>query len=186
MDVYEAIERRRTIRAFTEGTSENILRKIIKAGARAMSAGNRQPWEFIIIDDPSLVEQIAEKKYQLNAAYPPIANAKLQKRAYFKSSVIAACYKEGPGHLRTMWACVQNMALAATAEGLGIIPSTLWEPELSNAEKLLGLPPDYHLATMVLVGKQRGYSRNKRPRIIRRDDFSWLHRNHFGTPTEGE
>jgi len=184
MEVYDAIERRRTIRAFTGGTTEEILRKILKAGTRAMSAGNRQPWEFIIIDDPSLVEQIADSKYRLNAVHPPVAGAKLQRKAYFKSSVIAACYKEGPGHHRTMWACIQNMALAATAEGLGIIPSTLWEPELANVEKLLGLPPDYHLSTMVLVGKQRGYSRNKRPRIVRRDDFSWLHRNRFGAPAD--
>ena len=104
MDIYEAMERRRTIRAFTEGTTEDILRKIIKAGTRAMSAGNRQPWEFIVVDDPSLVEQIAEMKYRLNAAYPPIAPAKLQKKAYFTSSVIAVCYKEGPGHYRGMWA----------------------------------------------------------------------------------
>ncbi len=57
MNIYEAIEKRRTIRRFTRGTREEILRKIIMAGTRSISANNSQPWEFIIVDDPQLLEQ---------------------------------------------------------------------------------------------------------------------------------
>ena len=66
MNIYEAIEKRRTIRSFTRGTTEEIIRKIIIAGTRSISAENSQPWEFIIVDDTQLIEQIAEHKYQLN------------------------------------------------------------------------------------------------------------------------
>ena len=151
------------------------------AGTRAISADNSQPWEFIIVDNPQLIEQIAEHKYQLNfAAHPP--TAKQQKNVYKNCNVVAACYKDGPAHRWSMWACIQNMALAATAEGLGIVPSTLWEEGQKAVEKLLGLPDGYRLATMVLIGVQRGYPRAKTPQIQRRPEFSWLHRNRFGTP----
>ena len=72
MNVYEAIEKRRTVRAFKKGVPEERLRKIIGSGARAPSAGNRQPWEFIIVDDPNLIDQIAEQKYQQNRRLSPL------------------------------------------------------------------------------------------------------------------
>lgn len=64
MDGYQAIEKRRTVRGFTKGLSDEQLRKLILAGAGAPSAGNRQPWEFIIVDDDNLIEQITEQKYR--------------------------------------------------------------------------------------------------------------------------
>ena len=183
MDLYEAIERRRTIRGFTDGATEATLRKIITAGTMSMSALNSQPWEFIVVDEPQLVAQIAEHKHQLNLTIHPQAVAAQQKRAYEKCSVVAACHKDGPEHLSSMWACIQNMALAATAEGLGIVPSTLWGEHNRAVEAVLGLPDGYRLATMVLVGVQRGYPRAKTPQVQRRPEFSWLHRNKFATPT---
>jgi nitroreductase len=180
MDIYDAIEKRRTIRSFIKGAEEETVKKIIKAGARAMSAGNSQPWEFIIVDDSELIEQIAEHKYQLNLATYPKAVAKVQKQIYMKTSVVAACYKESPGNLWSMWSCIQNMALAATAEGLGIVPSTFWLEHQKAVEKLLCLSEGYRLATMVLIGVQRGSEKKATPEIIRRKDFSWLHRNRFG------
>ena len=64
MDVYEAIEKRRTVRGFSGGVSEAQLRKIILAGTKAPSGSNVQPWEFIVIEDPKVIEQLAEYKYQ--------------------------------------------------------------------------------------------------------------------------
>jgi len=182
MDIYEAIEKRRTIRAFTGGTTEEIVLKIIRAGAMSMSAANNQAWEFIIVDDPDIIERIAEEKYQLNLSIHPKGVAKLQKKVYFNSSVVAACYKDDPGgNLWSMWASVQNMALAATAEGLGIVPSTLWGERQEAVEKILGLAEGYKLATMVLIGVQRGYPWKNTPKIVKRPESEWLHRNQFGT-----
>ena len=61
MDVYEAIEKRRTLRLFKQGVSEEQLRKIILAGIKAPSRSNVQPWEFIVIDDSSIIEQIYQQ-----------------------------------------------------------------------------------------------------------------------------
>ena len=58
MDIYEAMDKRRTVRIFKRGATEEQLRKIIVAGSKAPSAGNRQSWEFIMIDDPKIIDQL--------------------------------------------------------------------------------------------------------------------------------
>jgi len=57
----EAIYRRRSIRNYTkEPVSEEALREFIRAGMAAPSAGNQQPWHFIIIDRRDLLDAIAD------------------------------------------------------------------------------------------------------------------------------
>jgi nitroreductase len=212
MDVYEAIEKRRTVRVFKQGVSEEQLRKIILAGTKAPSGSNIQPWEFIVIDDPRIIEQIAEYKYQqtlkmiidqmvlddltiIEQIYQqtlkkPLSRqgAMRQKDAYRNCTVIAVCNKKGHGigrkpwmnieNIASTWMCIENMALAATADGLGIVTSILREEHKVAVEKLLGIPEDYELATMVLIGV-KGEVPGERRRV--RPAFSWLHKNRFGT-----
>lgn len=178
MDLYEAIAKRRTIRGFSEAATEEVLRKIIMAGSMAASPLNTQPWEFIMIDDPELIEQVAEHKYRQNQKAFPGPTALAQKNVYKNCSVVAVCYKKGYGNRWAAWMCIQNIYLAATAEGLGIVPSELWAEDQLAVEKLLGLPEGFKLAAVVLVGKQKGYP--KVPKVKRRPEWSWLHRNKFG------
>ncbi|MFC1943824.1 nitroreductase family protein, partial [Chloroflexota bacterium] len=186
MDIYEAIEKRRTIRTFKQGVSEEQWRKLLLAGVNAPSGSNVQPWEFIIIDDPKIIEQIAELKYQqtlkmtidemvlndpriIEQVYQQTLKKPLsldrairQKNAYRNCTVIAVCNEKGHGigrkpwmnieNIASTWMCIENMALAATADGLGIQISILREEHKIAVEKLLGIPEDYELATMVLIG----------------------------------
>jgi nitroreductase len=190
MELYEAIEKRRTVRTFSSPASAEALKRIILAGSRAASAGGRQPWEFIVIDDPKLIDGIGELKYKQNITVQ-YANAKpeeveargrRQRNAYRNCAVVAVCYEaaDEAEDLSSAWMAVQNMYLAATAEGLGIVPSTFWGEHQKEVEKLLGLPQDYKLATVCLVGVQEGYpDKFKEPRRERRPENSWLHRNRF-------
>jgi nitroreductase len=213
MDVYEAIEKRRSVRVFKQGVSEEQLRKIMLAGAKAPSGSNVQPWEFIIIDDPKIIEQIAEHKYQqtlkmiidqmilddptiIEQIYQQtlkeplsLKGAVRQKGAYRNCTVIAVCNKKGHGigrkswmnieNIASTWMCIENMALAATADGLGIVTSILREEHKVAVEKLLGIPEDYELATMVLIGVKGEVLGERRGAV--RPAFSWLHINRFGT-----
>jgi 5,6-dimethylbenzimidazole synthase len=180
MDVYEAIAKRRTIRSFTEPATEEALKKIIMAGTMAASPMNFQAWEFIVVDDPNLIEEIAQHKYLQNERTFK-GSGTGQKNAYKNCSVVAVCSERLHQNICAAWMCIQNMYLAATAEGLGIVPSELWEEDKAAVEKLLGVPEKYTLAAVVLVGKQKGYP--DLPKIKRRPEWSWLHRNHFGTKT---
>ena len=58
MNVYEAIERRRTIRSFKQPITEEQLRRLLFAGVMAPSGSNVQPWEFIVIDDDKIIKKL--------------------------------------------------------------------------------------------------------------------------------
>ena len=212
MDVYEAIRRRRSVRVFTHGVSPNVLRRLLLAGTQAPSGSNVQPWEFILIDDPPIIEQIAEHKYQqtlkmridrmilddpqmIEQIYQqtldmplPLQGAVRQRNAYQNCAVVAVCNKKGHGigrkpwmnveNIASTWMCIENMALAATADGLGMLTSILREEHKVAVEKLLGIPEDYELATMVLIGVKGEVPGERRGGV--RPAFSWLHKNRFG------
>jgi len=206
MDVYEAIEKRRTIRVFEQGASPEQLRRILLAGSKASSGLNSQPWEFIIVEDQEIVNQIAELKYQNNQrrlvagmskAYANVGKpdmaiiekmALIQKDAYRNSSVVpVVCNQPGLGENAGMWLSIGNIWLAAVAEGLGVLPSTFPPSpppgrERAKVEKILGLPKGHRLITVLLIGVpgEEGYPREKNPWVPRRPEFSWLHKNKFG------
>ena len=182
MEIYGAIEKRRTFRIFKKGATEEQLKKILLAGAKAPSAGNRQSWEFIVIDDLRIIEQLGEIKYQLNRKFSPGAGetqkevddrALSQKKWYQNASVVAICTKSGDAG--TGWLAVENMSLAAVAEGLGSNIISYWDQGQKEVEKLLGLPEDYELTCVVKLGVPGGEVGvpKKRP------EFSWLHKNKF-------
>jgi nitroreductase len=212
MDVYEAIEKRRTIRSFSEKVSEQRLKTLLLAGVKAPSGSNMQPWEFIIVEDMDAITQIAELKYQqtlkmflddmflnnpkmIEKVYQnmfeklSMERALRQKEAYRNCTVVAVCNQKGHGsgrkpwmnveNIASTWMCIENIMLAATAEGLGVQISILREEYKIEAEKMLSIPSDYELATMLMFGVPTSIPTSKEFRGTR-DEFSWLHKNRFG------
>ena len=211
MDVYKAIEKRRTIRNIKKGVTEEQLKKLLLAGVKAPSGSNVQPWEFIVIDDIKIIEQIAEIKYQqtlkmridqmvlddpglIEQFYTQTGKplsvevVSRQKDNYLNSTVVAVCNKKGHGigrkswmnieNIASTWMCIGNMALAATADGLGTQISIFREEHKIVVEKLLDIPEDYELTTVLLIGEIGEEPGEKRSGV--RSDFSWLHKNKFG------
>jgi nitroreductase len=182
MDIHEAIERRRTVRVFKKGATEEQLRRIILAGTKAPSAGNRQSWEFIVIDDPKTIERLGEIKFQLNRKFSPgpgetekevEARALNQKKWFQNSSPVAICTRSGD--IGTGWLAVENMSLAAVAEGLGSNIISYWDEGKKEVEKILGLPEDYELTCVLKLGVPGAEVTPPK----RRPEFSWLHKNTF-------
>jgi len=59
MNVYEAIRKRRTVRRFKpEPISREVLDKLIDAARLAPSAANLQPTEYIVVDEPRLLDRV--------------------------------------------------------------------------------------------------------------------------------
>jgi nitroreductase len=190
MDVYEAIEKRRTVRAFEHRLSEEQLRKILLAGTKAPSGSNVQPWEFVLVEDPKVIQRLAELKYEQTLRMPlPEDKALQQRNAYQNCTVLAVCQKKGHGNERkpwmstenigSCWMCIQNMALAATSDGLGVMPSIFREEYKTAVEEILGIPEDYELTSILLMGVQQGLPREKEFGAVR-PEFSWLHKGRFG------
>ena len=183
MDVWEAIEKRRTVRVFKSGVPEPVLRRIIKAGSRAPSGGNSQPWEFIIVNDAGTVAAIAEQKYRMGLELQKTSEeaAMRQRNVYRNSRVVAICNKKGGLNGVAAWMAAENMALAATAEGLGCVMSTLGGEFKGRVESLLGVPGTHELATVFVVGVPDEVP-GKREVGVDRPDLSWLHKDRFGNP----
>jgi nitroreductase len=190
MDVFEAIMKRRTVRTFTRGIPEDALRKLLLAGTKAPSGSNAQPWEFIIIDDPKILGIINGGNYQPSIDFSfPTQRALNQKNVYRNCTVLAVCNKKEQKNQRkawmnieniaSTWMCIENMALVATADGYGIVTSIFREEDKVAAEKLLGIPEDRELATIMLIGVQ-GEAPGRREQTAG-PDFSWLYRNKFGS-----
>ncbi|MFE2377343.1 nitroreductase [Streptomyces sp. NPDC059398] len=57
MDVYEAVDSRRAVRAFSdEPVSRELLERVLAAAARAPSSGNLQPWQLYVVTGEPLAE----------------------------------------------------------------------------------------------------------------------------------
>jgi nitroreductase len=167
MDLFEAIEKRASVRAFKSGqVSEEDLLKIVDAGRRAPSGYNHQPWEFIVVTDPDVLGrlgQIQECIAQAGAAIAVVVN----ETKYWKEDAAAA---------------IENVLLAATALGYG----SLWvegyvlaqEP---LAKEILGVPDEPHLIAIIPIGVPA-----KRPhQAVKRPLDAVLHWNQYGRRRDG-
>ncbi|MDI6810706.1 MAG: nitroreductase family protein [archaeon] len=61
MEMLELIKTRRSIRRYKkESVPEDSVKQILEAGRWAPSASNSQPWEFIILRDGKIKEEVAK------------------------------------------------------------------------------------------------------------------------------
>ena len=183
MDIYEAIEKRRTIRRFKAPATKEQLMRIITAGTKAPSGTNQQRWEFIVVDDPGLIEKISERKYVLNRGNKPRGEeaespekekgAQMQKESFANASHIAVYFKEGGAG--EAWMCLENMSLAAVAEGLGSRVAAFGMGADKDINRILKVPAGYELAAVLSIGVP---AMEPAPRKLR-PEGSWFHLNQF-------
>jgi 5,6-dimethylbenzimidazole synthase len=177
MDVWEAINSRRTIRQFTGKVPDDLLRRLILAGAKAPSASNSQPWEFIIVNDQQIIDGIAEQKGKQEGQRGGKRRVAIEKGLYVNSSVVAVCIRKGGLSVAGAWTAAENIALAATAEGLGCVMSVFGGEYQKEVEKQLGIPDSHEIATIMAIGVPEGIP----PKVGEdRPEFSWLHFDRFG------
>ena len=173
MDVFEAIKNRRSVRAFTpEPVSDGEVEKLIDAATLAPSAGNIQPWEFVVVRDPEIKRGLCEAAGNQNfVEEAPVvivvcANTLRSERGYGSRGVNLYC-------LQDTAAATQNMLLAAHALGL----ATCWvgafqEEEASTA---LNVPTGIRPVAIIPVGHpaRKPMARSRRPLsdIVHRETF---------------
>lgn len=156
-----------------------MLRRLIWAGSRAPSASNSQPWEFIVVEDQKIIDGIAEQKGKQEGLRGGRNRVAIEMGLYRNSSVVAICIKKGGLSTAAAWTAAENIAVAATAEGLGCVMSIFGGEYKSIVEKLLGIPDTHELATVLALGVPEKVP----PKVgVDRPDFSWLHVDSFGNP----
>ncbi len=150
MDVFEAITGRRSIRAFkaTDVPSETI-EKLIDAARWAPSAGNIQPWEFIIVRKPEIKRKLARAALgQSFIEEAPVvivvcADEERSARGYGVRGRTLYCIQDAA-------AAIQNIHLAAYALGLG----TCWVGAFreEEAREALKVPEGIRPVAIIPVG----------------------------------
>ncbi len=186
MEFYEAVRRRSAIRIFKpDPIPEDVVRRILQAGMQAPSGEHKQPWEFIIIKNQELRRKLAEvkadsRKIVAKDMYPDLPEERIQEMAVTQKKavetapvLIAVCYRNldnalEVGQMRVSmmhanaWQCIENMWLAATAEGLGFSPTFYPAFVYEDVKKLLGIPEGVEFAAIVRIGK-KGQKRKRKP-----------------------
>ena len=174
MDVFKAIKTRRSIRAFTDQpVSDEEVEKLIEAARWAPSAGNIQPWEFIIVRDPQVKHGLCEAA--LNQTFieeAPVvivvcANPMQSSKGYGSRGTNLYCIQDTA-------AATQNILLAAHAMGLAACWIGAFNEE--EAKKVLGVPDELRPIAIVPVGhpaeKPRARPRRHLNEITHRETFS--------------
>jgi len=135
--VLDAMYARRSIRKFAEGAvTDAQVELLLKAAMAAPSAGNRQPWHFIVVRDEETRRKIVESH--------PHARMALEAPV-----VIIPCgqpdlsFEDRPAFwIQDVSAATENLLMAAVALGLGAVWCGIYpnEERVVEARAILGIP----------------------------------------------
>lgn len=150
MDVFKAIEKRRSIRAFkSQDVPKRIVMKLIDAARCAPSAGNIQPWQFIIVTKPEIKKKLSEaaldQEFIENAPIVIVvcADGPLSSQRYGVRGETLYCIQDTA-------AAIQNIHLAACSLGLGSCWVGAFEEDQARAA--LHIPSEIRPVALVPIG----------------------------------
>ncbi|MCM0621355.1 5,6-dimethylbenzimidazole synthase [Nocardioides bruguierae] len=159
--LYDVIEARRDVRAeFTgEPVADEVLGRVLEAAHAAPSVGLTQPWDFVLVREPATIvrfaEHVAAERAAFAAELPPDRRAVFEpiKTDGVRESGLGVVVTHDPGRgghhvlgsrtvedtrLFSSVLAIQNLWLAATAEGLGLGWVSFYREEVLAA--LVGAP----------------------------------------------
>ena len=172
-DLYEVIHSRRDVRAeFTgEPVGPAVLERILTAAHAAPSVGLSQPWDFVLVRSPSVrrafVEHVRTERDTFAATLDAEAAerfARIKIDGVLESSLsIVVTYDPARGGpavlgrhaiadagLYSVCLAIQNLWLAATAEGLGVGWVSFYREEFLRG--LLGIPAGIRPVAWLCLG----------------------------------
>ncbi len=153
--VLDNIHSRTSIRQYSDKKiSKEELVTLVKAGMAAPTAGNMQPWNFLVIDDKKKLKEMSE----INESAKPLAGA----TAAILVTANMNIYKDKE-NFADRWvmdcsACTQNILLAANSMGigsvwLGVYPS---QERDTNLRKIIDFPENTNILCIVSLGYPAG------------------------------
>jgi len=193
--VYRAIHERRDMRHFAGGeVAPALLRRLLEAAHHAPSVGFMQPWRFIRIRDAALRTRLhaaVERERVLTAralGEREDAFMRLKVEGLLDAAeLLAVTLADGREHhvfgrrtlpqmdLASAACAIQNLWLAARAEGLGMGWVSLFDP--AEVAALLGLPAGAETIALLCLGPVHGFYEEpmlQRERWARRAPLSSL------------
>jgi len=140
MEVYQCIRSRLTVRDFKpDPIPTKVVTKMLRAARWAPSARNRQPWHFIVIQNPETLRQIGN----IASSGSFIGGAPL---------AIAVVMDHANRPELDAGRSLQQTELAAWSEGVGGCVAGIRGEENSRVKELLGVPDDLELVIVMAFG----------------------------------
>jgi len=167
MDAMEAILSRRSIRKYTkEPVSDESVKEILEAAMNAPSAGNEQPWHFVIVKDRKILDEIPK-------VHPYAQSVKTTSVAVVVCGDPKAEVYEG-FWVQDCSAAAENILIAVHAKGLGAVWLGIYPitERVNGIQKLLKLPD--HVIPLVVI--PIGYPDEHKP-PANRFNASRIHHN---------
>ena len=168
--IYRVIRERRDMRHFTAAPIDPaLLQRLLKAAHHAPSVGFMQPWRFIRITDLDLRQQLHAEVEQerirtaqaLGERESEFMQLKVEGILDCGEVMVAALMDGRERHvfgrrtlpemdLASIACAIQNMWLAARAEGIGLGWVSLFDPE--RLAQLLHLPSEAKAIAILCIG----------------------------------
>lgn len=173
--VYRVIGERRDMRHFTGGSvAPELLSRLLEAAHQAPSVGLMQPWRFIRISDRALrgqIQQLVEEERirtaeALGERSDEFMKLKVEGINDCAEVLVAALMDDRERHIfgrrtlpemdmASLSCAIQNLWLAARAEGLGMGWVSLFEPQA--LAQLLGLPAGAKPLAVLCLGPVQAF-----------------------------
>lgn len=181
MDFYEAVNKRSSIRDFTdEAIPEETIKRIIGAAYKAPTNDLFRDWHFIVVTDKAIMAEVLsevpkdltvkdvdnmtfisdpvqKESYQVAVPkqYSMLINAAAVIIPLMKKKV-DILHPADLSHLNcfaSVWCSIENLWLAATAEGYGCNLRIPWGNEEEAARKAAGFPEEYMIPCFIGIGR---------------------------------
>lgn len=172
-DIYDVIARRRDVRAeFSDVPLDSaVLDRLLTAAHAAPSVGNSQPWDFVLVRDPGVREafqrHVADEREVFAASLPAeqrerFERIKIEGICESALGIVVTYHPERGGPqvlgrhaiddagLYSACLAIQNLWLAATAEGIGVGWVSFYRKEF--LAELLGIPAPVDPIAWLCVG----------------------------------
>jgi nitroreductase len=164
----DLIKKRRSIRKYTpDPVSDDAVRKLLEAAMAAPSADNLQPWEFVVVQDADLRQQLARTH--------PWSDMCADAPVVF---VVCAEERRASHWVEDASAATENLLLAAAGLDLGAVWVGVY-PNAQNEEHVrqaLDIPGKLRILCLVPVGHP---AESKAPRT--KYDEAKVHYDGYGS-----
>jgi len=171
------IQKRRSIRKYQKRSVESDkVQALVEAALRSPSSMGHTPWEFVVVDDPDLLDKLSKARPHGSAH---IGNAPVG---------IVVCADPDKSSVWVEDASIACTYIQLTAESLGL--GSCWiqirdrmhdqtKPAEAYISEVLGIPKTMKVEAMIALGYPDEY---KAPRGKEELQYGKVHHNLYGKP----
>lgn len=183
MELYEALEKRRTYRDFSgREVSDEILNRVIGAAFKAPTNDHLRQLEFVVVRGRENIAKVIAPLAKNMAAFKELvaevdesgdkdkmamfadALPKQQKMLMESGLLIIPFFRQltcpllkpaeqsSLNYFASAWCALENMLLAATAEGLGAVFHIPVNDEADKIKAIIHAPEDYEMTCLLTIG----------------------------------